>query len=71
MSRRLSATESPIRSGLAQHCLFHGDQIDEFDLLLDSSNMNMENWLQIAAAIERNYAEYDSFVVIHGTDTMR
>src|SRR5690606_6061525 len=44
--------------------------IDEFDPLLDSSNMTPAHWLQIADMIRRNYAEYDGFLVIHGTDTM-
>lgn len=37
---------------------------------LDSSAVGPEHWLAIAAAIERVYADYDGFVVIHGTDTM-
>lgn len=42
----------------------------QFDPPLDSSNMNPEGWRQIASAIERNYRDYDGFVVLHGTDTM-
>ena len=37
---------------------------------LDSSAVGPEHWLAIARAIERVYADYDGFVVIHGTDTM-
>jgi L-asparaginase len=44
--------------------------IEEFDPLLDSSNMRPAHWLQIADMIRRNYADYDGFLVIHGTDTM-
>ena len=44
--------------------------IQEFDPLLDSSTMNPTQWLQIADRIRRNYADYDGFLVIHGTDTM-
>ena len=44
--------------------------IEEFDPLLDSSNMQPAHWLQIADMIRRNYADYDGFLVIHGTDTM-
>lgn len=44
--------------------------IEEFDPLLDSSNMAPAHWLQIADMIRRNYAQYDGFLVIHGTDTM-
>ncbi|KIG15703.1 L-asparaginase I, cytoplasmic [Enhygromyxa salina] len=44
--------------------------IEEFDPLLDSSDMNPSHWLRIADMIRRNYAAYDGFLVIHGTDTM-
>ncbi|OEK09250.1 L-asparaginase 1 [Flavivirga aquatica] len=37
---------------------------------IDSSNMNMEYWIQIAEIIELNYNEFDGFVVLHGSDTM-
>ena len=37
---------------------------------IDSSNMNTSNWVEIAKLISDNYATYDSFVVLHGTDTM-
>ncbi|KGG50409.1 L-asparaginase [Mitosporidium daphniae] len=38
--------------------------------LLDSSNMNMDDWFSIACDIETYYPYFDSFVVLHGTDTM-
>ena len=41
-----------------------------FDELLDSSNMNPKTWVMLAKIIEENYAKYDSFVILHGTDTM-
>lgn len=44
--------------------------IEEFEPLLDSSNMNPGHWLRIAEMIRSNYANYDGFLVIHGTDTM-
>jgi L-asparaginase len=44
--------------------------VDEFDPLLDSSNMTPREWVRIAQAIARNYDQYDGFVVLHGTDTM-
>jgi L-asparaginase len=44
--------------------------VEEFDPLLDSSNMTPHNWLSVAEAIQRNYEQYDGFVVLHGTDTM-
>lgn len=37
---------------------------------IDSSNMNIEYWIDIAAIIESNYNDFDGFVVLHGSDTM-
>lgn len=37
---------------------------------IDSSNMTPICWVTIAEAIYNNYADYDGFVVTHGTDTM-
>lgn len=45
-------------------------ELTEFDELLDSSNVSVKHWVQIARVIQRNYASYDGFVVLHGTDTM-
>lgn len=42
----------------------------QFDVPLDSSAMNTSHWGDIARVIENNYADYDGFVVLHGTDTM-
>ena len=42
----------------------------QFNPPIDSSDMSPEGWCEIALSIERNYAEYDGFVVLHGTDTM-
>lgn len=42
----------------------------EYDPLLDSSNIAVEEWMKIAKDIFRLYDEYDGFVVLHGTDTM-
>lgn len=39
-------------------------------LNLDSTNIQPEHWLAIAACIRSNYEEYDGFVIAHGTDTM-
>ncbi|MBU2949852.1 asparaginase [Tamlana agarivorans] len=58
------------------------DQIPELMLLdcdidtvsfkkpIDSSNMNIDCWVQIAQLIEDNYDAFDGFVVLHGSDTM-
>lgn len=41
-----------------------------FDNPIDSSNMNLEKWVDIATIIEENYLAFDGFVVLHGSDTM-
>lgn len=42
----------------------------QFHPPIDSSNMMPDRWVEIATSIEDNYANYDGFVVLHGTDTM-
>lgn len=37
---------------------------------IDSSNMNVKYWVDIATIIEDNYEDIDGFVVLHGSDTM-
>lgn len=37
---------------------------------IDSSNMNPEIWIELVGIIETYYDQYDSFVILHGTDTM-
>lgn len=37
---------------------------------IDSSNVSMEHWKDMAYIIYENYDSYDGFVVLHGTDTM-
>ncbi len=37
---------------------------------IDSTDMNPSLVVKIAEAIEQNYADYDGFVVTHGTDTL-
>ncbi|KXN72158.1 asparaginase-domain-containing protein [Conidiobolus coronatus NRRL 28638] len=44
--------------------------IKEYDPLLDSCNMGMDDWVKIATDIQDNYKLYDAFLVLHGTDTM-
>jgi L-asparaginase len=60
---------------MAQIARFRADnvpefEIEEFDPLLDSSNMTPSDWLKIADAVRRHHAGYDAFLVLHGTDTM-
>lgn len=42
----------------------------QFDPPIDSSDMGVEHWQDMARCIAENYCEYDGFVVLHGTDTM-
>ena len=37
---------------------------------IDSTNMRPEHWDRMAGAIESHYADYDGFVITHGTDTL-
>ena len=39
-------------------------------VIIDSSNMKPAVWIELAQLIEANYQQYDSFVILHGTDTM-
>lgn len=41
-----------------------------FDPIIDSSNMKPEYWIGLVDVIEKNYKNYDGFIVLHGTDTM-
>ena len=38
--------------------------------LIDSSNMSKEVWMQLADIIEKEYNNYNGFVILHGSDTM-
>lgn len=54
---------------------FHRDEmptftINEYQPLIDSSNMTPSDWQHIADDIKKHYDDYDGFVVLHGTDTM-
>lgn len=45
-------------------------EADSFGEPIDSSDMNPDIWASIAKTIFDKYADYDGFVVLHGTDTM-
>jgi L-asparaginase len=54
---------------------FHREEMPEFTIneyqpLIDSSNMSPADWQHIANDIQQHYDDYDGFVVLHGTDTM-
>ncbi|MGC4040649.1 MAG: asparaginase [Flavobacterium sp.] len=47
-----------------------GIETISFKTPIDSSNINQQKWVEIAEIIENNYAAFDGFVVLHGSDTM-
>ncbi len=54
---------------LLNRCSYSIDSC-QVEHIIDSSNMTPDFWVEIATIIEREYAHYDGFVVLHGTDTM-
>lgn len=44
------------------------DTVQPFNL--DSTNMRPQNWVELVKIIREKYADYDGFVITHGTDTM-
>ncbi|MCU5775764.1 asparaginase [Erwiniaceae bacterium BAC15a-03b] len=64
-----------LQTQLANMPEFHRPEMPDFTIheyapLMDSSDMTPEDWQSIAEDIERNYDNYDGFVILHGTDTM-
>lgn len=53
-------------SEIKKYC--EADTLQIFNI--DSTNVTPEHWLKLAKTIKENYANYDGFVVCHGTDTM-
>ena len=53
---------------------YHKDRIlyciKEYNPLLDSCNMNMDDWAKLARDVEQYYDQFDGFVILHGTDTV-
>ena len=37
---------------------------------IDSSEMTPTHWIDLVKIIEKNYENYDGFVILHGSDTM-
>ena len=63
------------RSALDSIPSLHSPEMPEWELyekepLLDSANMTVTEWNEIAKLIADSYDMYDGFVVLHGTDTM-
>ena len=62
-----------------EHLHAHIPELQRFDLELsvrsfeqpvDSSEITLQHWQTIASWITESYAQFDGFVVLHGTDTM-
>jgi L-asparaginase len=45
-------------------------QTISFENPIDSSNMHPVYWVEMAEVIEKNYHQFDGFVILHGSDTM-
>ena len=45
-------------------------ELVEMPSILDSSNVSVAEWNEIAKMIYDSYSEYDGYVILHGTDTM-
>jgi len=45
-------------------------KVISFENPIDSSNMNIGNWIEIAEIIQEYYEHCEGFVILHGTDTM-
>ena len=41
-----------------------------FEPPIDSSNIGVAHWVELARMIQSRYDEFDGFVVLHGTDTL-
>ena len=64
-----------ISRALAEIKELHSEEMPDYDLieydpLLDSSNIAVNHWIQLAEDIEKRYEDYDGFIILHGTDTM-
>lgn len=42
----------------------------EYDPLIDSSNVTLKDWNNLAKTIAEQYDYYDGFIILHGTDTL-
>ncbi len=64
LDRYLASMPELQRSDVPRH------HVEVLEPLLDSADMAPRDWLRIAQAIVARDAEFDGFVVLHGTDTM-
>lgn len=66
-SNQIEATSCTPKTMSGQRIRYH---LHEYDQLIDSSELNSRHYGVIAESIEENYDNYDSFIIIYGTDTM-
>ena len=64
-----------LKSILSEMTDLKSSELPKFDLveyepLLDSSNISVNEWVKMAVDIKEKYDAYDGFVILHGTDTM-
>jgi lysophospholipase len=45
-------------------------KVIEYIPILDSCNISTKDWIRIARDIHHHYADWDGFIILHGTDTM-
>ena len=62
-----------------EHLLANVPELNDFDVEIntyqfnppiDSSDMSPQLWIDLVHIIANNYAQYDGFVILHGTDTL-
>ena len=68
----LSPVAGVLREPIVQAAQQQGLALDwiEYPQLLDSSAMTPHDWRLIACDIDRHYADFDGFIILHGTDTL-
>lgn len=64
------ALETPLAALATQQTEPVHIELIEYPQLLDSSSMGPKDWNRIGADIAKHHAEFDGFVVLHGTDTL-
>jgi L-asparaginase len=65
-----AAFQSNVESIITTQIAGSSIKYDWFANTLDSTNMQPSDWVTIAQKIVTNYAAYDAFLILHGTDTM-
>ena len=63
-------TTRALRTPISRHNRHVLYTVQEFSPLLDSSSISSPSWLSIAQTLQLNYAHWDAFVVLHGTDSL-